>query len=136
MEWLGYTKLQLGLSCNGRPRKRAVRTDSLSSASSFSSAIDSDHTRFAFHKPYYLLAFAIFIGCLFPIPFWIIYKLSPPESRVAKIAKYINTPIVALYVGWLPYSVNGQWWYVLAHAIRVFRSINVGSDPSMPGLAL
>ncbi|OSD07818.1 OPT oligopeptide transporter [Trametes coccinea BRFM310] len=65
---------------------------------------------FAFGKPYYLVAFAIFIGLLFPIPFWIVHKLAPKGSVIARGAEYIITPIVALYVGYLPYSVNGQWW--------------------------
>ncbi|KAI9058031.1 OPT oligopeptide transporter [Trametes sanguinea] len=65
---------------------------------------------FAFGKPYYLIAFAIFIGLLFPIPFWIVHKLAPKGSVISRGAEYIITPIVALYVGYLPYSVNGQWW--------------------------
>ncbi|CDO73896.1 hypothetical protein BN946_scf185016.g53 [Trametes cinnabarina] len=65
---------------------------------------------FAFGKPYYLVPFAIFIGLLFPIPFWIVHKLAPKGSVIARGAEYIITPIVALYVGYLPYSVNGQWW--------------------------
>ncbi|KAI0945261.1 hypothetical protein AcW1_001521 [Taiwanofungus camphoratus] len=68
---------------------------------------------FTYGKPYYLVAFAIFIGLAFPIPFWLVHRYSPPGSRIAKIAAYINTPIVALYVGYLPYSVNGQWWSCL-----------------------
>ncbi|OCH87078.1 OPT oligopeptide transporter [Obba rivulosa] len=65
---------------------------------------------FSFGKPYYLIAFAIFIGLAFPIPFWLIHRYSRPGSLVSKLAAYINTPIIALYVGYLPYSVNGQWW--------------------------
>ncbi|KAI0088413.1 OPT oligopeptide transporter [Irpex rosettiformis] len=65
---------------------------------------------FTFGKPYYLVSFAIFIGLLFPIPFWIVHRFSRPGSFISKAAAYINTPIIALYIGWLPYSVNGQWW--------------------------
>ncbi|KAH9946487.1 OPT oligopeptide transporter protein-domain-containing protein [Amylocystis lapponica] len=65
---------------------------------------------FIFGKPYYLVAFAIFIGFAFPVPFWLAHRYARPGSRVARAARYINTPIVALYAGYLPYSVNGQWW--------------------------
>ncbi|TCD68164.1 hypothetical protein EIP91_011442 [Steccherinum ochraceum] len=65
---------------------------------------------FTFGKPYWLVPFSIFLGLLFPIPFWLVHKFTPKTSFVSKAAAYINTPIVALYVGWLPYSVNGQWW--------------------------
>ncbi|KAJ7771898.1 OPT superfamily oligopeptide transporter [Mycena olivaceomarginata] len=39
---------------------------------------------FAFGKPYWLIPFAM-------------------------LMKYLNLPIILLYIGWLPYSVNGQW---------------------------
>ncbi|GBE87677.1 predicted protein [Sparassis crispa] len=65
---------------------------------------------FEYGKPYYLVAFAIFIGLAFPVPFWLLHRFARPGSWVAKFAAYINTPIVALYIGYLPYSVNGQWW--------------------------
>ncbi|KAI0700193.1 OPT oligopeptide transporter [Cytidiella melzeri] len=65
---------------------------------------------FTFGKPYYLISFAVFIGLLFPIPFWLIHRYTKPTSLISKVAAYINTPIIALYVGFLPYSVNGQWW--------------------------
>ncbi|THH26497.1 hypothetical protein EUX98_g7691 [Antrodiella citrinella] len=65
---------------------------------------------FTWDKPYGMVPFAIFLGLFFPIPFWLVHHFSPKGSLVAKIAAYINTPIIALYVGWLPYSVNGQWW--------------------------
>ncbi|KAI0330064.1 OPT oligopeptide transporter [Cubamyces sp. BRFM 1775] len=68
---------------------------------------------FAYGKPYYLIAFAIFIGLIFPIPFWVVHKLARKDSLLARGAEYIITPVVALYVGWLPYSVNGQWWSCL-----------------------
>ncbi len=68
------------------------------------------HSSFTFGKPYYLVAFAIFIGLLFPIPFWLVHRYTKPGSFISKAAAYINTPIIALYIGYLPYSVNGQWW--------------------------
>ena len=68
--------------------------------------------RFTVGKPYWLIPFAIIIGFFIPIPFWLIHRYSRPDSTIAKAAAYINTPILALYVGYLPYSVNGQWWYV------------------------
>ncbi|KAJ3474399.1 hypothetical protein NLI96_g12479 [Meripilus lineatus] len=65
---------------------------------------------FTFGKPYWLVPFSIFIGLLLPIPFWLIHKFTRRGSLPSKIAAYINTPILSLYVGYLPYSVNGQWW--------------------------
>ncbi|CCM00442.1 uncharacterized protein FIBRA_02474 [Fibroporia radiculosa] len=65
---------------------------------------------FTYGKPYYMLAFAIFVGLAFPVPFWLIHRYAKPGSNIAKCAAYINTPIIALYAGYLPYSVNGQWW--------------------------
>ena len=47
---------------------------------------------------------------MFPIPFWLVHRYTKPGSWISRAAAYINTPIVALYVGYLPYSVNGQWW--------------------------
>ncbi|KAF9477961.1 OPT oligopeptide transporter [Pholiota conissans] len=66
---------------------------------------------------YWLIPFASFIGLFTPIPFWIVYKLARPGSRLAWAMKYINVPIVTLYIGWLPYSVNGQWWSCLVIGI-------------------
>lgn len=65
---------------------------------------------FTIDKPYWLVPFAIFLGLLFPIPFFLIHKFSRRGSWISRTAAYINTPIIALYVGYLPYSVNGQWW--------------------------
>ncbi|KDR80229.1 hypothetical protein GALMADRAFT_1186070 [Galerina marginata CBS 339.88] len=70
---------------------------------------------FTIGKPagYWIIPFAMFIGLFVPLPFWIIWKRSDPESRLAKAMKYINVPVITLYIGWLPYSVNGQWWSCL-----------------------
>ncbi|KAF8814983.1 OPT superfamily oligopeptide transporter [Phlegmacium glaucopus] len=70
---------------------------------------------FSFGKPagYWLIPFAMFLGLFTPLPFWIVWKLSKPESTLAKVMKYINVPIITLYIGWLPFSVNGQWWSCL-----------------------
>ncbi|CAL1709266.1 unnamed protein product [Somion occarium] len=65
---------------------------------------------FTLGKPYWLIPFSIFFGFFLPIPFWLIHRYSKPGSIISKVAAYINTPIIALYVGYLPYSVNGQWW--------------------------
>ncbi|KAH8083293.1 OPT oligopeptide transporter [Cristinia sonorae] len=65
---------------------------------------------FTLGKPYWTVPFAIFLGLFFPIPFWLVHRYSRKGSLVSKASAYINTPIIALYVGWLPYSVNGQWW--------------------------
>ncbi|CAA7267213.1 unnamed protein product [Cyclocybe aegerita] len=59
---------------------------------------------------YWIIPFGMFIGLFMPLPFWIVWKLAPPKSLLARTMKYINVPVVALYIGWLPYSVNGQWW--------------------------
>ena len=68
--------------------------------------------RFTVGKPYWMVPFAIFIGFFIPIPFWLLYRFSTKGSKIARFAEYINTPILTLYIGYLPYSVNGQWWYV------------------------
>jgi len=65
---------------------------------------------FTFGKPYWLVPFAIFLGFFIPIPFWLIHHFTPKGSWISRAAAYINTPILALYIGYLPYSVNGQWW--------------------------
>ncbi|KIY50624.1 OPT superfamily oligopeptide transporter [Fistulina hepatica ATCC 64428] len=67
---------------------------------------------FTIGKPsgYWIIPFAIIIGFFLPIPFWIVHKLTRPGSRINYLAKYINVPIITLYIGYLPYSVNGQWW--------------------------
>ncbi|KAJ7884544.1 OPT oligopeptide transporter [Mycena olivaceomarginata] len=49
---------------------------------------------FAFGKPDWLIPFAICV------------EFSDPKSKLAKFVKYLNLPIILLYIGWLPYS---QW---------------------------
>ncbi|KAF8578774.1 OPT superfamily oligopeptide transporter [Ramaria rubella] len=61
-------------------------------------------------KPYWLVPFSIFIGFFTPLPFYLIYKMCPKESALAKTMAYMHVPIIALYIGYLPFSVNGQWW--------------------------
>lgn len=52
-------------------------------------------------RPCNLLKFPFrFLGFFAPLPFWIIWKLSKPESTLAKTMKYINVPILTLYIGW------------------------------------
>ncbi|KAG9219680.1 hypothetical protein CCMSSC00406_0005998 [Pleurotus cornucopiae] len=67
---------------------------------------------FSLGKPagYWIIPFGIIIGLFAPLPFWVVWKFSRPGSRLSMTMEYINVPIVALYIGWLPYSVNGQWW--------------------------
>lgn len=65
---------------------------------------------FTFNKRYWLLPFSIFIGFFFPIPFWVVYKFSKKSSHIARLMQYLDFPIILLYIGYLPYSVNGQWW--------------------------
>ncbi|KAJ7116417.1 OPT oligopeptide transporter [Mycena epipterygia] len=64
---------------------------------------------FAFGKPYWLIPFAMFLGLFMPLPFWLVWKYCDPKSKLAKSLKYLNLPIILLYIGYLPYSVNGQW---------------------------
>ncbi|KAF7312457.1 OPT oligopeptide transporter [Mycena indigotica] len=64
---------------------------------------------FAHGKPYWLIPFAMLIGLFLPFPFWAVWKFSNPQSKLARFMKYLNLPIILLYIGWLPYSVNGQW---------------------------
>ncbi|KAJ6508507.1 OPT oligopeptide transporter [Mycena sanguinolenta] len=64
---------------------------------------------FAFGKPYWLIPFAMFLGLFMPLPFWLVWKISDPKSKFARFMKYLNLPIILLYIGFLPYSVNGQW---------------------------
>lgn len=65
---------------------------------------------FTFGKAYYLIGFACFIGLIFPLPFWLAHKFAPRGSWIQRAAAFVHTPIIALYIGYLPYSVNGQWW--------------------------
>ncbi|THH21358.1 hypothetical protein EW146_g177 [Bondarzewia mesenterica] len=68
---------------------------------------------FTHGKPYWLVPFAIVIGFFAPIPFWLAHRYAPKGSFLSRAAKYINTPIILLYIGYLPYSVNGMWWSCL-----------------------
>lgn len=65
---------------------------------------------FTYGKIYWLVPFAIFIGLFMPVPFWLVHRFCKKESFIAKAAAYVNTPILLLYTGYLPYSVNGRWW--------------------------
>ncbi|KAL0948807.1 hypothetical protein HGRIS_008935 [Hohenbuehelia grisea] len=67
---------------------------------------------FAFGKPagYWIIPFGMFIGLFVPLPFWLVWKFSKKGSLLSRTMEYINIPIITLYMGWLPYSVNGQWW--------------------------
>ncbi|PPQ96839.1 hypothetical protein CVT26_006008 [Gymnopilus dilepis] len=62
---------------------------------------------------YWIIPFAMLIGLFVPLPFWLIWRWSDPDSRLARAMKYVNVPIITLYIGFLPYSVNGQWWSCL-----------------------
>ena len=54
------------------------------------------------------------IGFFIPLPFYLIWRFSPNKnSFIAQAARYINVPVLTLYMGYLPYSVNGQWWSCL-----------------------
>ncbi|KAI0051926.1 OPT superfamily oligopeptide transporter [Auriscalpium vulgare] len=68
---------------------------------------------FTHGKPYWLVPFAIFMGFFMPLPFWLAHRYLPRDAWLSRAAAYINTPIILLYIGYLPYSVNGQWWSCL-----------------------
>lgn len=65
---------------------------------------------YTFGKPYWLVPFSIFIGLFTPLPFYFLHKVLPQGSFLSRLMAYLHVPIIALYIGWLPYSVNGQWW--------------------------
>ena len=56
-------------------------------------------------KPYWFVPAALGIGLVLPIPFWLMHKKYPKQT----IWRYLNVPIITNYMGWLPYSVNGEW---------------------------
>ncbi|KAF8524054.1 OPT oligopeptide transporter [Hysterangium stoloniferum] len=65
---------------------------------------------YTFGKPYWLVPFSIFIGLFTPLPFYFMHKLAKKGSFLSESMAYIHVPIIALYIGYLPFSVNGQWW--------------------------
>ncbi|EKM51095.1 uncharacterized protein PHACADRAFT_263059 [Phanerochaete carnosa HHB-10118-sp] len=65
---------------------------------------------FTIGKPYWSVPFSIILGLFFPIPFWLLHRYTVKGTWLNRAAANVVTPIVALYVGYLPYSVNGQWW--------------------------
>ena len=104
MERLDHPELQLRLGRHGRTRHRTVRHLLPRTLLALTSR------RFTAGKPYWTVPLAIALGLLLPIPFWLVHRYSARGSWAARAAAYVHTPIVALYVGYLPYSVNGQWW--------------------------
>ncbi|KAL1746910.1 OPT oligopeptide transporter protein-domain-containing protein [Schizophyllum fasciatum] len=68
---------------------------------------------FTIGKPsgYWIIPFCTIVGFFVPLPFYLIWEFSPnKKSWIARAARYINVPVLTLYMGYLPYSVNGQWW--------------------------
>jgi hypothetical protein len=53
-------------------------------------------------KPYFFVVFAVVLGLFAPIPFWLVHRYAHRNPKIAAFAKYINTPIVLLYIGTLP----------------------------------
>ncbi|KAJ7164028.1 OPT oligopeptide transporter [Mycena crocata] len=113
-----YTMMQTIVSNNRAVLKDPIGTrlwsgwiiQGYNSASIAMGALGQD--LFSFGKPYWLVPFAMFLGLFMPIPFWIVWKFSDPKSKLAKFMKYLNLPIILLYIGWLPYSVNGKLVHV------------------------
>ncbi|KAI0321162.1 OPT oligopeptide transporter [Amylostereum chailletii] len=68
---------------------------------------------FTHGKQYWLIPFAIIIGFFIPIPFWLASRFGKKGSILARIGDFIHTPVLLQYIGYLPYSVNGQWWSCL-----------------------
>ena len=60
--------------------------------------------------PIRLVPFAIFIGFFIPIPFWLASRFGKPGSLIKRTGDFVHTSVILLYIGYLPYSVNGQWW--------------------------
>ncbi|EPQ52747.1 OPT oligopeptide transporter [Gloeophyllum trabeum ATCC 11539] len=67
------------------------------------------------HSTYFWIPMAILIGFLTPFVFFGLHKVFGKKTG---FFKYIIIPVVANYLGYLPYSVNGQWWtcYVIGIA--------------------
>jgi len=63
---------------------------------------------YVFGKPYWIVPFCIFIGLFTPLPFYYLHKMAPKNSWFSNAMAYIHVPVLALYIGYLPYSVNGQ----------------------------
>ncbi|PBK87530.1 hypothetical protein ARMGADRAFT_1034741 [Armillaria gallica] len=82
---------------------------SVNSASVAKGALGKELFTYGKESGYWIIPFGMFIGLFCPIPFWVIHRYSKPGSTLAKTMKYINVPIITLYIGYLPYSVNGQW---------------------------
>ncbi|KAJ3509706.1 hypothetical protein NLJ89_g5072 [Agrocybe chaxingu] len=57
---------------------------------------------------YWIIPFGMFIGLFMPLPFWIVWKLAPPKSLLARTMKYVNVPVVALYIGWYVFPCSDQ----------------------------
>jgi len=72
---------------------------------------------FVYGKPYWLVPFAMFMGLFMPVPFFLVnYMLKKKglgDNWMARASAFVNTPVLLLYIGYLPYSVNGQWWSCL-----------------------
>ncbi|VDC07714.1 unnamed protein product [Peniophora sp. CBMAI 1063] len=65
---------------------------------------------FTYGNAYWLIPFAIFIGFFIPIPFWLASRFGKPGSLIKRTGDFVHTSVILLYIGYLPYSVNGQWW--------------------------
>ncbi|KIJ17327.1 hypothetical protein PAXINDRAFT_175818 [Paxillus involutus ATCC 200175] len=55
-------------------------------------------------KTYFQIPMGFLYGFLAPFPFYLMHHLFPKQ----RIWSYLNMPIVLAYLGWLPYSVNGE----------------------------
>jgi hypothetical protein len=71
--------------------------------------------QFGPHSIYHAQLYAIIIGALLPLPFWLIQRRRP-ESW----AKYVSTPVVLLGVSYIPPSVgiNYSSWFAVSFVFQ------------------
>ena len=96
MERVDHTTVQFCVSGNGYVRKGAF-FDWKARRILDNSFRDVSHLNISTAVS---LNFSRFIGLFVPLPFWLVWKFSKPESRLAKAMKYINIPVLTLYIGW------------------------------------
>jgi hypothetical protein len=83
-----------GFNCDGRAREGALLLRETVLAYSLRHVCPRVNLSSAF------LIAARFLGLFMPLPFWLIWKFSGPQSKIGKFVKYLNLPIILLYIGW------------------------------------
>ncbi|KAK0227893.1 OPT oligopeptide transporter protein-domain-containing protein [Armillaria fumosa] len=121
-----------------------IEYQSVNSASAAMGALGKELFTYWKESGYWIIPFGMFIGLFCPIPFWVIHRYSKPGSALAKTMKYIDIPIVTLYIGYLPYSVNGKWrscfvigffsqWRLRKHRSGWFKKYNYLTSAALDG---